>query len=54
LTSEVKRYWNIPPDEALKENSGNYAIPNQDISLIRIKQKDESGLRDVFGDKVRT
>lgn len=38
-----ERYWNIPPDEALNENSGNFAIHNQDIRLIQIKQKQSSG-----------
>lgn len=38
-----ERYWNIPPDEALNENPGNFAIPNQEIKLIKIKQKHESG-----------
>ena len=38
-----ERYWNIPPGEALNENHGNFAIPNQEIKLIKIKQKNESG-----------
>ena len=36
------RYWDIPPDEALNENPGNFAIPNQEIKQIKIKQKTQS------------
>jgi hypothetical protein len=36
------RYWDIPPDEALGENPGNFAIPNQEIRQIRIKQKSQA------------
>lgn len=44
--SYSERYWNIPPDEALNENSGNFAISNQDIKSIQIKQKSQSGWGD--------
>ena len=37
-----ERYWSIPPDEALGENPGNFAVPNQEIKLIKIKQKSQS------------
>ena len=42
-TAYSERYWNIPPDEALNENPGNFMIPNQDIKLIQIKKKRHSG-----------
>ena len=42
------RYWNIPPDEVLNETAGNFAIPNQEINLIRVKQKTQSS----YGDDV--
>jgi hypothetical protein len=34
-----ERYWNVPPEEALNENPGNFTIPNQDIKLIKIKKR---------------
>ena len=37
-----ERYWNILPDEALNENPGNFAIPNQEIKSLKIKHKHES------------
>jgi len=37
-----ERYWNIPPNDAFNENPGNFAIPNQDIKQIKIKQKSQS------------
>ena len=44
--SYSERYWDIPPDEALNENPGNFAIPNDDIKKINIKQKTQSGWGD--------
>jgi len=38
-TSYSERYRNIPPEEALNENPGNFAIPNHDIKLIKIKKR---------------
>jgi hypothetical protein len=36
-----ERYWDIPPEDILNENPGNFAIPNSDISSIKIKHKEE-------------
>ncbi len=36
------RYWQIPPDEALAENSKNFAIQNPSVKKIKVKSKDES------------
>jgi hypothetical protein len=41
-----ERYLNIPPEEALHENPGNFAIPNQEIKFIEIKKKRHSGWSD--------
>ncbi|MBN1191609.1 MAG: hypothetical protein JXA46_17790 [Dehalococcoidales bacterium] len=36
------RYWDIPPDKVLGETPWNFAISNQEIKLISIKQKSQS------------
>jgi hypothetical protein len=38
-TSYSERYLNIPPEEALHENPGNFGIPNQDIKFIQVKKR---------------
>ena len=41
-----QRYWDIPPEQALHENPGNFSIPNQEIRKMQIKLKDQSGWGD--------
>jgi len=41
-----QRYWDISPEQALHENSGNFSIPNQEIKKMKIKRKDQSGWGD--------
>ncbi len=35
------RYWEIPPDEALAENSKNFAIPNSSVKKIKVWSREE-------------
>ena len=37
------RYWDIPTEEVLNENPGNFSISNQDIKLFEIKRKRRFG-----------
>lgn len=46
-----ERYWNIPPDDVLKETPGNFAIDNADISAIKITSKDEHWVNNEEGQK---
>ena len=35
----AERYWQMPPDEALAENEGNFAIPNSSVRQVKVKGK---------------
>ncbi len=37
----AQRYWNIPPEDILKETPGNFAVENADIREIKIRRKEE-------------
>ena len=52
--SYAERYWQIPPEEALRENAGNFFLHNQDISSIKIKNKLQTTGRDDDIDKTIT
>jgi len=36
-----QRYWNMPPEDVLKETPGNFAIENADIEEIKVKRKED-------------
>lgn len=37
------RYWQIPPEEALRENGKNFAVPNSSVRVIKAKMKSQGG-----------
>lgn len=38
----AERYWKMTPDEALRENPGNFALPNASVKKIKVSSKDSS------------
>lgn len=36
------RYWQIPPDDALAENSKNFAVQNASVKKIKVRSRDDS------------
>ncbi|MBN1152255.1 MAG: hypothetical protein JXA58_03505 [Dehalococcoidia bacterium] len=45
----AERYWRMTPDQALSENSGNFALPNTSVKKIKISSKDSSNGPDDTG-----
>jgi hypothetical protein len=37
----AQRYWNIPPEDILKETPGNFAVENAAVREIKIRRKEE-------------
>ena len=38
----AERYWKMTPDEALSENSKNFAVQNVSVKKIKVSTRDES------------
>ena len=38
----AERYWRMSPDEALGENSGNFAIQNSSVRKIKVSTRNEN------------